>query len=533
MPPGHRPAGAGHTPLVGTTADAQPAPRVRPRRAGPSAAAGASPADGRGHRAGHLLAGAVVLGAAVVAATAAALVTPGGPSPTAARALVGVLAGVHLVALGVLAQRVRRPGERAIWWRALLAAALLGGAGAPAVVVPTTPGAVGAAVLALALGVLVLLAAQMRLLQVRLRTAGPYGWFDLVAGHLTAAAVVWALFVDPLRASTGLGTAQACLLLVPLAGALLSLMFMLTSTTVSGGWGDGRVRAVVASAAVLLGGTWWAVVALTSAVAEDVLRAGLAGSVVLAVLLLALGAALPPPRGVQRRDEDQRAAGIGPVVLAVDCLVVLLVGQVLPVPLAAAGAAALAVVVVSAKVVVLLGTLTAYHRARQEADTDELTGLGNRRVLRERLDASVAEPTAVALLDLDGFKAVNDTLGHDAGDELLRQVADRLRRATGPDEVLVRLGGDEFAVVLPGAGAGEATARARAALAALAAPFALEGGDVEVGASAGVSATPEHGPGGGALLRRADAAMYAAKQQREGVVVGPPRDGDQVVQPTT
>ncbi|WP_299038026.1 diguanylate cyclase [uncultured Pseudokineococcus sp.] len=493
----------------------------------------------RAPRAARLLVVAALALALAVAAAVAALAAPGS-SPAGA----WVLAGVHLVSLGVLARRTARPGERWIWRLALVAAVLLGVALCGSVLV--APAGTGAAtpwfapvpVLALSLGVLVLLVSQMLLLRVRLRLAGPYGWFDITAGFLASAAVAWAVFVEPLRAATGLSTTQACLALVPATGALLSFGFMITSATVSGGWVDGRVRAVVAGSVVLLAGTWGAVVLLLVDLpltgrppGQDAVGAGLAGALVLAVLLLALGAALPPPCAVELRDEDQRTAGIGPVVLTVESLVVLLLGQVVEVPLAAAVAAALGVVASSAKVVLLLGTLTAYHRARQEADTDELTGLGNRRVLREHLDRSVGEPTALALLDLDGFKAVNDTLGHAAGDELLRRVADRLRGAAGPRVHLVRLGGDEFALVLPGAGADAAAARAAAALAALEAPFALESGDVAVGASAGVSAAPEHGPGGGALLRRADAAMYLAKEARGGVVVHAAHPGAAVPQP--
>ncbi|MEJ5868529.1 GGDEF domain-containing protein [Pseudokineococcus sp. 5B2Z-1] len=505
---------------MSTSAGARPRERVRllprPDRWGPE------PGPRR------LLVGAAGLGAVGALAGAAAVATSPSPSVVAACAL----AGVHLAALGVLVVRARGGSERATWRLVLAAGLLLGVASAPPVSVTTFPLMSELAVLGVSLGSLLLVAAQVHLVRVRLRAAGLYGLFDVVAGFLTSAALTWALLAGSVHATTGLSTWQSCLVLLPAVVSLLSCAFVVTSTTLSGGWADGRVRAVVAASTVLLVGTWGAAAAVAASVEEDAIRAGLATCAVLVTVLLALAAALPRPRSVQRRPEDQRAAVIGPVVLTVVCLAVLLAGQTRPVLLPAAVAAALAVVVVLGKVVVLLGTLTAYQRARREADTDDLTGLGNRRALRELLDRSTTEPTAAVLLDLDGFKAVNDDLGHDAGDDLLRLVAERLRASAGPGEHLVRLGGDEFALLLPGAGADDGAARARGAVAVLTPPFALARGEVVVGASAGVSASPDHGPGGDELLRRADAAMYVAKRGRGGVVVHPAEERSTAGRPT-
>ncbi|WP_236829406.1 GGDEF domain-containing protein [Blastococcus sp. KM273128] len=160
---------------------------------------------------------------------------------------------------------------------------------------------------------------------------------------------------------------------------------------------------------------------------------------------------------------------------------------------------------------------------RHQATHDALTGLPNRVLFMERLETALAGAgpgggPGVLFCDLDGFKAVNDSLGHAAGDELLRQVSARLRAAVRPGDTVGRLSGDEFAVVLPDlAGPGDARALADRIRACFDEPFRLEGTPVRVGTSVGV-AVP--GPGGGrdadALLREADAAMYREKQRRAG-----------------
>jgi diguanylate cyclase (GGDEF)-like protein len=148
---------------------------------------------------------------------------------------------------------------------------------------------------------------------------------------------------------------------------------------------------------------------------------------------------------------------------------------------------------------------------------DALTGLPNRRRLAEALDEALARlphggpPVALLCFDLDGFKAVNDALGHEAGDGLLATVADRLRMGVRDGDTPARLGGDEFAVLLAGADAATADAVAARLVAALAVPVRLGTATAAVTTSAGVAlAIP--GETGDDLLRRADAALYAAKR---------------------
>ncbi|MCZ2857956.1 putative bifunctional diguanylate cyclase/phosphodiesterase [Blastococcus sp. VKM Ac-2987] len=157
------------------------------------------------------------------------------------------------------------------------------------------------------------------------------------------------------------------------------------------------------------------------------------------------------------------------------------------------------------------------HRARH----DSLTGLLNRSALVEEVEAAVAgalaggPAPAVVLVDLDRFKEVNDTLGHDVGDMLLRSVARRLAGELRGDTVLARLGGDEFALLLPGCDADGAARAAERALRAIRRPFPLDGLILEVDGSCGVAVD---GPAAD-LLRHADVAMYAAKADRLGVAV--------------
>lgn len=156
------------------------------------------------------------------------------------------------------------------------------------------------------------------------------------------------------------------------------------------------------------------------------------------------------------------------------------------------------------------------QQMRDLAHTDPLTGVSNRRDLDLRLDAEIAAATpgsrfAVALIDLDGFKPVNDRYGHAVGDWLLCEVAGRLRHACGDDAIVARQGGDEFALLV---GAGSPlldTAFADHMLAALAAPYRLDGHVIRVGASIGVAAWPDHGTSARKLFEVADRALYAAK----------------------
>jgi diguanylate cyclase (GGDEF)-like protein len=153
---------------------------------------------------------------------------------------------------------------------------------------------------------------------------------------------------------------------------------------------------------------------------------------------------------------------------------------------------------------------------------DGLTGLPNRDLFRRRIDEALAAAeqrrsgVAVLLLDLDRFKEINDTLGHQSGDLLLQALANRLENLIRATDTVARLGGDEFAIVSPGAGdeAG-AFALAERIRTGLEAPFALAGLTVEVEASIGIALYPDHGADVEALIRHADVAMYNGKKTHQ------------------
>ena len=172
---------------------------------------------------------------------------------------------------------------------------------------------------------------------------------------------------------------------------------------------------------------------------------------------------------------------------------------------------------------------------RQAADNahqalhDALTDLPNRSLLRDRIEQAIRQgdrelvPAALLLLDLERFKEVNDTLGHHYGDQLLVQVAQRLRAALRDVDTVARLGGDEFAVLLPRIETAEgAVAVANKLQAALQEPFELEGLSLDVEASIGVALYPEHGNDPDELLQHADIAMYVAKDTHAGFMLFDP-----------
>jgi len=151
---------------------------------------------------------------------------------------------------------------------------------------------------------------------------------------------------------------------------------------------------------------------------------------------------------------------------------------------------------------------------------DALTGLPNRRLFQDRLSVAVAQAhrnsqhLAVLFLDLDRFKAVNDSLGHAAGDRLIQDVAERLRTCLREGDTVARLGGDEFTLLLPGVAQVVDAARvAEKVLDALRVPFLIEDRELFATASIGISFYPEDGREADTLVKNADAAMYRAKQQ--------------------
>ncbi len=172
------------------------------------------------------------------------------------------------------------------------------------------------------------------------------------------------------------------------------------------------------------------------------------------------------------------------------------------------------------------------EESRMQALHDPLTGLPNRRALFERLSELLDDgrrtqrPLALLVVDLDGFKELNDTLGHHAGDKVLAQLGPRIEAAVPQVELLARIGGDEFAILTYDDVDGGAAAVAERFLASLTESFQVDGISLAVQASIGVSRFPEHGDDANTLMQRADVAMYQAKAQQAGwLEYEPGRDG--------
>ena len=149
---------------------------------------------------------------------------------------------------------------------------------------------------------------------------------------------------------------------------------------------------------------------------------------------------------------------------------------------------------------------------------DPLTGLANRRLLADRMSMALVHARrnksamAVVYLDLDGFKQINDTLGHGVGDELLKMVAGRLVATVREEDTVARLGGDEFIIALwHVSGTDYATSVALRAIEAVSQPYDIEGTTVSITTSAGVSIYPDHGEDADTLMKSADLALYEAK----------------------
>jgi diguanylate cyclase (GGDEF)-like protein/PAS domain S-box-containing protein len=181
----------------------------------------------------------------------------------------------------------------------------------------------------------------------------------------------------------------------------------------------------------------------------------------------------------------------------------------------------------------VIGSLRDVSERRAETEAlqyqalhDPLTGLPNRTLLQERLQETLRagdrelKPSALLLLDLDGFKSVNDTLGHEAGDRLLQDVSQRLRGVLRKADTVGRYGGDEFAVVPWGAtDVTRAVLIAEKILQAVEKPFTIDDQPVNVSVSIGIAVFPQHAEDADALIRRADVAMYAAKRAQSGFSV--------------
>lgn len=183
--------------------------------------------------------------------------------------------------------------------------------------------------------------------------------------------------------------------------------------------------------------------------------------------------------------------------------------------------AVLTLLAVAARLALALRDAKRTNEAFEMSYTDELTKLPNRRAMQIRLAKGLADrtPLALMLLDLDGFKEINDSLGHHAGDAVLTLVGLRMREMLGPRAMVARLGGDEFAIILESTDEKELMGTAHEMLTRLAEPTFIDDRDISPSASIGVTVARPDDSDSGSVLRRADVAMYQAKKSGLGVAL--------------
>jgi diguanylate cyclase (GGDEF)-like protein len=235
------------------------------------------------------------------------------------------------------------------------------------------------------------------------------------------------------------------------------------------------------------------------------------------LVLLAVGALVPPAATPRNRlaDRPGHARVLLPYLpVAVALVAPAVAGRGVQGPGLVLGSLAVVLLLLARQVFIALDNAAFAAEETRLAYSDPLTGLGNRALLAAEVAGAQRRRRgggrlSLLLLDLDGFKAVNDSLGHAAGDRLLVQLAERLCAAVGPQDVVARLGGDEFAVLVDEEGPGAGLRTARQVLDALSAPVDFEGRVVRVTASIGVVEQAARSPDD--VLRDADVAMYAAK----------------------
>ncbi|MFY9782212.1 MAG: bifunctional diguanylate cyclase/phosphodiesterase [Acidimicrobiales bacterium] len=239
-----------------------------------------------------------------------------------------------------------------------------------------------------------------------------------------------------------------------------------------------------------------------------------------AILLMSISVWLPARHADPLRPQKV-SSFLFPGIAAVGALFILVTGAVHNISRVALWLAVATLIAVGVRLAISARTLRILTEERnRQAHTDELTGLGNRRQLSQVLDlffeeqaGEYSDPREMAFLfvDLNHFKEINDSFGHPAGDELLRQLGPRLVNAVGASGSVVRLGGDELAVVLMDADAGDAVAVAQRIIAEIEEPFLLNRIKATVGASIGIALVPANAMDGSSLMWCADVAMYRAK----------------------
>jgi diguanylate cyclase (GGDEF)-like protein len=354
-----------------------------------------------------------------------------------------------------------------------------------------------------------------------LRALSRSALLDGALGALSCAAVGSVLVVEP-----ALGSLQGSVL-AHVVGAAYPVL-------------DLTLVAVIVGIVTLKGGRpdatwlWLAAGVVTFAVADTVylhrvahnsytVGTGLDALWAVGLTLIAVAATLPY-RQTPRRTEQARNGLWVPNIFSVFGIVILVYGSVTSdrLPIYAVILTLATLLTAVQRTAVGVSALRLLAVSQREARTDELTQLSNRRHFDEQAqrilaDRGPGERLAMVMVDLDEFKAINDTFGHHAGDELLRQIGPRLHGQLRPGDLLARLGGDEFALLLRDCDRATALVVAQRMVAAIAEPFLIEGETQSAAASIGIALCPEDGVDMAVLLQRADAAMFDAKSHSGGV----------------
>ena len=363
--------------------------------------------------------------------------------------------------------------------------------------------------------------ALMLLAGPRVRGIGRSVWLDGVIAMLAVSAVGAAFLIPAVVTDTTGGTAVvATNLAYPLGDLLLIALvvggFALTSWQPGRAWaliGGGLLLFAVADSLYLylvahgtfVEGTWL----------DAIWPAGM--------VLIAIAAWQSPPRTATHRCDSWPVLAVPlPLALTLASVGVLVYGNMADINLAALVCASATVIAALLRLALSFREVRALAESRRQATTDELTGLPNRRYFYERLREELAiareqgSPLTLLVADLDGFKELNDTLGHHAGDLLLQQIGPRLLDGLRAGDTLARLGGDEFAVLLPNCDSAGAVTIVEQIRVILDEPFMIRGLNLHAEASIGIAAFPEHADDGDSLVRRADVAMYQAKESKSG-----------------
>jgi len=361
--------------------------------------------------------------------------------------------------------------------------------------------------------------AVVLLLRQNVGTLSRPNWLDGVIAGMGAAAVCAAFAFHSLVAAVGNGALSTAVNLAYPVGDIFLLFLVVGGTTLLGSYKRGPWFLLASGIALnVVGDTFnlFSTTAGAGTVGSDLNAIAWPTSIVLMSMAVWLRPSAPDPF------RQPRTAGfLLPGIAATGVLALLVVGTQRHVSETALALATTTLVVVGVRLALSARDLRVLTEQRhRQAITDELTGLGNRRHLFQVLDTffadwsnSVAGAQKMAFLfvDLNHFKEINDSFGHPAGDELLRQVGPRLTRAARSHNVVLRLGGDEFGVVLIGADEREASEVAQRIAADLDESFEIHGMKVRVGVSIGIALVPTDATDAPSLLWCADVAMYRAK----------------------